>query len=87
MIHGKEVARRLRGADRGGIPWMVILDAKGKSLITADGPKGNVGFPVKPHEIEHFITMLKKTAKKLTAEQITEIEKALKDSARKIEGQ
>lgn len=84
MTHGKEVVRRIGFSDRSGLPWMVILDAEGKNLITADGPKGNVGFPVEPQEIEHFIGMLQKTAKKLTPEQISEIEKALKESARRI---
>lgn len=65
---------------------MAILDSKGKQLITADGPKGNVGFPVQPHEIEHFVAMLEKTAKKLTSAQIAAIEKALEDSARRIKG-
>jgi len=83
MTHGAEVARKLRDGD-GGIPWMAILDPDGKQLITADGPRGNIGYPFEPHEIEHFIVMLKKTAKKLKSEEIGEVEKVLKNRARKL---
>jgi thioredoxin-related protein len=84
MTHGKEVARKYRGGDRGGIPWFTILDPQGKSLGTADGPQGNIGFPVEPHEIAHFIDVLKKTAKRISAEQIELVEQALQASAKEI---
>ncbi|MFQ5806738.1 MAG: thioredoxin, partial [Phycisphaerae bacterium] len=53
-------------------------------LATADGPKGNVGFPVEPHEIAHFMDVLKKTARRITADDLRKIEQALNDSAAKI---
>ena len=84
MENGKQVADRLRKSRRGGIPWMVILDATGKELITSDGPKGNVGCPVQPHEIEWFLTMLRNTARNLGEEQIAEIEAALRAYAEKL---
>jgi hypothetical protein len=46
-------------------------------VITSDGPKGNVGFPAAPEEIEHFVAMLKKTARKLTEADIKAIEASL----------
>ena len=42
--NGAAVAARLRKGESGGIPWMVILDAKGAPKVTSDGPKGNVVF-------------------------------------------
>ena len=63
MTHGAEVAKRLRGDRDGGIPWMVILDANGGELISADGPDGNIGCPVAPDGIEYFMKMLEQTAK------------------------
>ena len=84
MTHGKEVARRLRGQKGGGIPWMAILDAQGKSLITSDGPGGNVGCPIKPEEVAHFIHMLRKTAQRMSAEHIAAVEKELKAYAEKV---
>jgi thiol:disulfide interchange protein len=82
--HGKQVAQRIRGSTKGGIPWFAILDGQGQVLATSDGPKGNVGFPVEPHEIGHFIGVLKKTARRMSAEQLGTIEKALEESAAKL---
>ncbi len=41
---------------------MAILDADGNTLITSDRPKGNIGCPILPDEIEYFLTMVKKTS-------------------------
>src|SRR6267378_2725898 len=70
---------------QGGIPWIVILDAEGKALATSDGPKGNVGYPYEPEEIEHFIGMLRQSARKLNAAQIGQVEEALRKSRAEIE--
>lgn len=86
MTHGRQVAQRIRGSNRGGIPWFAILDGQGQVLATSDGPKGNIGFPVQPHEIRHFIGMLKKTARRMSAEQLGTIEKALEESGAKLKG-
>lgn len=58
MTDGAELAKELRKGKRGGIPWMVILGGDGEAKITSDGPKGNVGCPAQPHEIDHFLAML-----------------------------
>jgi hypothetical protein len=68
--------------ERSGIPWMVILDSAGKPLITSDGPRGNIGYPFEPHEIEHFIVMLQQTAQRLTADQIAQVEAMLQEAAK-----
>lgn len=65
MPHGQEVAARFLPAKSGGVPWMVILDASGKTLSTSFGPKGNIGYPLRPAEIEHFISMLSETKQRL----------------------
>lgn len=77
MEHGSEVAKRLRKSRTGGIPWMVILDAKGKELISSDGPKGNCGYPLQPHEIEHFLKMLRSTSTKMTDKQLGSLKRDL----------
>ncbi len=84
MAHGKDVAGRIRKISEGGIPWMVILKSNGDELITSDGPKGNIGYPFQPEEIEHFMTMLKESAKRTTTEQRAAIEEALNENASKI---
>ena len=59
MTGGAELAAELRKGKRGGIPWMITLDGDGHPKATSDGPKGNIGCPVKPHEIDHFLQMIK----------------------------
>lgn len=85
-LNGKAVAERLRGDRTGGIPWMVITDELGTELITSDGPRGNCGCPVAPHEIEWFMTMIRRTARTLNAEQVATIEAELKTFAKSIGG-
>ena len=84
MTNGKAVGMRLRGTDRGGIPWITILDAEGEELITSDGPKGNIGCPVTPDERSHFMTMVKKTAQKMSEKDIAVVKAKLDDFAEKI---
>ena len=74
---GAEVIAKLRaGHGDGGIPWMVMLDAEGKAIVTSDGPKGNVGCPVQPDEIAWFRTMLERSKKRLTTAELDTIEQA-----------
>ena len=81
MVNAKRVAKRYRASEKSGIPWFAFIDAQGQTLITSDGPQGNIGYPVEPHEIEHFITMLKKAAQRITPKQIDQIQKALQERA------
>ena len=54
---------------------------EGKNVfVKIGGPLGNIGFPTgKDEGIEHFITMLKKSRKKLTAEDLMMLRKSLRD--------
>lgn len=84
MINGKELAARLRaGKAPGGIPWMAILDGDGKTLVTSDGPKGNIGYPGEPHEIEFFVAMLNQTRQHLSDDQVGDLERQLQENAAK----
>lgn len=58
--HGKEINERLKGQRSGGLPWMVILGADGKEIVSSNAePKGgNIGGPVAPDECAWFCTML-----------------------------
>lgn len=71
--HGNEVINRIRSNRGGGIPWMAILDAKGKVLITSDGPDGNIGCPQEPKDIDHFMKMLTTTARRITHDQLVQL--------------
>ena len=77
MTGGKEMDAGYRGEKRGGIPFFVILDANGSKLADAIGEKGNVGFPALPHEIKHFINVIRKTAPNLSEAQLAVLEKGL----------
>lgn len=77
MTNGKDVARRIRASDKGGIPWIVILDPEGEALITSDGPKGNIGCPVKPEERSHFMHMIEKTARQISKEDLSSLKDLL----------
>ena len=85
MTGGDEVQKRYNPEQSGGIPWFVFTDAKGTALVTSDGPKGNIGYPATGEEIGHFMTMLRKVARKMTPADIDAIEAALRVDGRKIE--
>jgi thioredoxin-related protein len=82
MAGAEAIDKRIRNKGR-GIPWYAILDAEGKVLITSDGPKGNIGHPLRPAEIAHFIRMIKETARNITSGQITTIENTLSQQQKK----
>ncbi len=83
MEGGKDLLTK-EGGGKGGIPWFAIEEAgTDKVVINSDGPgeKGpqNIGFPSEPAEIAHFMAMLDKTAKKMTAEDKAALRKTLED--------
>lgn len=84
MAQGKEVESSFRPAESGGIPWLAVFDTEGKIQATSDGPDGNIGFPVEPNEIAHFIDMLTRTAEHNGAAEIGRIETLLEQNARRI---
>ncbi len=62
----------------------MLVDAKGNSLSTSFGPKGNVGYPVESFEIAHFVDMLKKTKNRMTEDDIRKIEAGLITAAKEF---
>lgn len=58
-----EVLKKFKG-ENSGIPFFVILDAKGNLLEDSFDAKGNnLGCPASKEEVAEFITMLKNTSK------------------------
>ncbi|MCH8964516.1 MAG: thioredoxin, partial [Planctomycetes bacterium] len=84
MEHAEDIVKRYQASERGGLPWFVVVDAKGDSLSTSFGPKGNVGYPVEPFEIAHFMGMLTKTKKRMTDGDIDKIEQVLQRAAQDL---
>jgi thiol-disulfide isomerase/thioredoxin len=76
-VGAKEVLARYNEKASGGIPWFVLLDPKGKPIITSDGPKGNVGFPAEEHEVVFFIKMMETSKKRMTEQDIEALRKSL----------
>lgn len=84
MPDGKKVALKLRETEQGGIPWSIILDSDGKSLVNADGPKGNIGCPVEEHEQAWFNQMLHKTKIHCSDDDLSVMKSELQDYAKKL---
>ena len=79
---GMDVMVKLKG-EKSGLPFWVVLDAKGKVLgdsqvrpagASLDTYGENVGCPASPSEVAHFTTLLKATSK-LNDEQLSVIAK------------
>ena len=81
---GDAVAKRLRGERRGGIPWMVILDADGKELVSSDAPSGNIGCPVQPEEVAWFAEMLRRSTTRLDDDDVAGIQAELEAYAKAL---
>lgn len=75
---GDTVIKRFR-APGDGLPWMTIIDAEGVKYADSNSAAGNIGFPSEPETIDFFIDeMLKPTAKRLAAEDLVTLRKALR---------
>lgn len=67
----------------GGFPFFVVLDEKASPLITSSRPTKNkpagdgIGYPTAPDEIAWFLTMLKRGAPALTADEAHTVESRL----------
>jgi thioredoxin-related protein len=85
MKGGKDIMMNYRSSQAGGIPWYTILDAKAKSLATSDCPDGNIGYPLKPKEIDRFVAIVKNQSRRLGAEQEKKLRQLLTDAAERIE--
>ena len=85
MTHGKDVMARVRPNVEGGIPWFAVLDAKGKPVATSDGPKGNIGYPFAPEEIDHFMALITKEGRRIEASQREQLKRSLQETAEQIE--
>jgi hypothetical protein len=57
----EEVMEEIEPDNRGGHPWLTILDAKATVMITS-----NVAYPSNADEIEQFISMFKQTSQRLS---------------------
>ena len=85
MVGASAVVQRFRETP-GGIPWFCVLGEDGKVICTSEGPKGNIGFPGEPAEIEHFIGMMNKSRKKMSEADVGVLKDSLERDNRKDAG-
>jgi len=63
-----ELYAQWTGGAKAGIPFYLVLDAKGAPLATSIRPgSGNLGYPGSPDELKGFLALLKTGAPGLTA--------------------
>ena len=77
MLGAAEIYGKYHAGENGGIPWSVVLSPSGEAIVTSDGPKGNIGHPATDEEIAHFVTMMEKSAKRMTAEDVGRLRESL----------
>lgn len=78
MNGGKELGDKLQRGRAGGLPWLVILDADGKELISSNteeaGHEGrNIGSPAADWEVAHFMVMIGKTRQHMSDEDLANL--------------
>lgn len=78
MAGGQQLAERLGQTENDGVPFFAIVDGSGKTLADSRSAQGNVGFPVEPHEIAHFMKIVKETGKRLSKSQLDTLENGLR---------
>jgi hypothetical protein len=79
---GLEWMKKL-GGDGAGLPFFAFLDAKGEMIINAKrNGQSNIGYPLKQEETDWFLTMLKKAAPAVTAQELKTVEDWLKNQPR-----
>ncbi|WP_165074319.1 thioredoxin family protein [Paludisphaera rhizosphaerae] len=85
-VHAMAVAIQCWGTDRFGVPTFAILDAEGKTLITSNVhdldeyvEARNIGFPSPSSKsgINHFMTMFKQTAPRMSDETLAGLRQQL----------
>lgn len=61
--NGKKINERLMNGRNGGLPWLIVLDADGKEIVTSNEEPGggNIGAPVQPNECTWFGVMMERS--------------------------
>ena len=79
MPSADEVVGKLREPSQRSVPWMVILSADGKALVTSDGDEGNIGHPNGETGKAHFGLMLRVTRQRLSDDDLSTLLAGLKE--------
>ncbi len=83
---GAELLKAL-GGEKQGIPFVAFVTPDGRLIANSnravDGKQENIGHPVKPEEIQHYMTIIRRAGPKLTGEQLAAIEDRLRNPRRR----
>jgi hypothetical protein len=79
-----EVYEKLTAGEARGAPWMTILSADGKTLITGDDEEGNIGFPTDESEIAQFKKMFASTKQTISDQEIDELVQSLSETGKEL---
>lgn len=85
MEGGQDVLDEMKKERSGGLPWMTILAGDGQEIISCVGPEGNIGCPVEPFEIDHFVEMIKQSSD-ASDDELAAIRDAMTANAKKLKG-
>jgi hypothetical protein len=80
----REIEARLAGKEQ-GLPWFAFVGPDGQPIVTSTGPKGNVGMPWQPEEVDHFQAMLQKAKRHLTDAEIAALITSMKEFRKNAE--
>ncbi len=85
MTGGQELGQKLQRGRAGGLPWLVILDASGKELISSNNQEGkNIGSPAADWEVAHFMKMMRETRQHMSDDDLADLAKDLNIHAQRI---
>jgi thiol:disulfide interchange protein len=72
------------GGARSGLPFYVFLDSKGQKIADSNGMPGgkNSGFPATPQEIDAFMSLIDKTAPRISPVDRSVLEASLKRTSK-----
>jgi thiol-disulfide isomerase/thioredoxin len=74
----EELLASIAGKDA-GLPFTAVLDRKSRRTLASSnlsGPGTNVGFPAKADELDHFVSMLRRGAPRMTDAEAAEVRAA-----------
>jgi hypothetical protein len=80
----REIELRLAGKEQ-GLPWFAFVGPDGQPIVTSTGPKGNVGMPWAPEEVDHFQLMLAKAKRHLSDAEVAALIASIKEFRKKTE--
>lgn len=80
----REIAVRLAGKEQ-GLPWFAVVGPDGQPVVTSTGPKGNVGMPWQPHEVDHFESMLRTSKRRLSDAEVATLVASINEFRQKEE--